>query len=73
MTSRILSFLDKHGILSAVQHGFRKDKSANTTSFDFVQNVYSNLDKKFQHISIFCDLTKAFYTVNHNILLHKLY
>ncbi len=69
---RLISFLDEHKILSPDQFGFRKGHSTIHPLLLFVNDVTSALNKKENTISIFCDIRKAFDTVNHEILLAKL-
>jgi len=37
-----------------------------------VDNIYQNLDASLTVVGIYLDLTKAFDTVNHDVLLYKL-
>jgi hypothetical protein len=69
---RLLSFLNKHSIISNKQHGFCKGKSTSTAIADFIERVYKSLDEREIGIGIFLDLSKAFDLVDHDILLRKM-
>ena len=69
---QLYGFLQRNRILSPNQYGFRKKLSTSDAITDMLQYLYDNLDKGHTVISIFLDFSKAFDTVNHNILLKKL-
>jgi hypothetical protein len=54
------------------QHGFRRKGSTETAIFDLTNNILQGLNDSKRVGGIFCDLTKAFDSVNHEILLMKL-
>ena len=72
MAKRILSFLKKHNILYKLQFGFGEGHSTTHTLLELLEELYSNLDQGNTCIGIFLDLTKAFDTIDHDILLFKL-
>ena len=70
--SRLLSYLEDNNLLVKQQHGFRKQHSTESAILQFVSNVYKCLEEKHFVVGIFIDLSKAFDTIDHNILLYKL-
>lgn len=70
---RLNSFLDKFKILSQAQHGFRGGKSTTTAIFECLHSIYDSLNKKEHIVALFYDLSRAFDTVDHQLLLDKLY
>ena len=69
---RLTSFLNASGILYDRQYGFRKKRTTTQAVLDLVTNLYDNISKNKLSSLVAVDLTKAFDTVNHKILLEKL-
>ena len=69
---RLISFIIKHGIIQHTQYGFQRSVSTNHALVDVVTPSFENIDNNMHTGLIFLDLTTAFDTVNHEVLLHKL-
>ena len=72
MYSRLINFFNKNDILSREQYGFRKKSSTAYAIYDVIEEKLKNLDKNNFTCALYLDLSKAFDTVNHKILLQKL-
>jgi retron-type reverse transcriptase len=70
--NRLTTFLNINNIISPSQFGFRKSHSTVHPLTLFINSIGQALNEKRHSIAIFCDLKKAFDTVDHNILLKKL-
>ena len=73
MYSRFLDFIRQNCIISPNQFGFLQKKSTEDALLKFTEYIYNSLNKKMYTAGILIDFKKAFDTVNHNILLKKLY
>jgi hypothetical protein len=69
MYNRLLSFLTRNTILTEAQHGFRKNRSTETSIQSFLASIQEVIEKKDNQIGIFCDFTKAYDAINYDILL----
>ena len=72
MYNRLLRFLNNHNILSDNQYGFRKHHSTAYALACLYDKISSAIENKECTVGIFIDLSKAFDTVDHNILISKL-
>ena len=69
---RLISFSEKHKIVFDYQYGCRKRWLTTLALIEFTDNIIKYLDEGHYCISVFTDLTKAFSTVDHTMLLEKL-
>ena len=70
---RLFCFLCKQHFFYNYQFGFRQKHSTSLALLEVMDMCYQNLDSDQKIVAIFFDLQKAFDTVDHPILLQKLY
>lgn len=70
--NRSYDFLSKNDILYKKQYGFRTNHSTYMAVVDFINDVCRAINNDMKTVGIFMDLSKAFDTIDHSILLAKL-
>ena len=70
--SRLIKFLSCCKILSDNQFGFRKKHSTNHAMIILIDQIIHAIDNHSHTIGLFLDFSKAFDTIDHEILLYKL-
>ena len=70
--NRLLSFINECNILTSNQYGFREGHSTSHALINFIRNVTNAIDNEEAMLGIFLDLSKAFDTLDHDILIYKL-
>ena len=71
--TRFVNFFERHEILYKYQYGFRQKHSVIHTLLDVTSLSYDAIQNKQSTAFLLMDLRKAFDTVSHKKLLHKLY
>lgn len=72
INAQMTKFLEDNGILDTSQSGFRASHSTETALVEIVDNIRLALDSKQSAILILLDLSAAFDTISHSILLERL-
>ena len=69
---RLSDYFTSNNIINNSQYGFRAGHSTLHALINATENIYKSLDNNLHTLGIFIDFSKAFDTVNHNILCEKL-
>ena len=67
-----MEHLETRGLLHENQFCFRKGRSCEETAHLIIKQVSESIESKEKCLAIFCDISKAFVTVNRGRLLNKL-
>ena len=71
--NKMLSFINKYHILSNSQFGFRKNHNTKLAVLHALDYIIKSLDNITPVLGLFIDVSKAFYSLDHNVFLDKLY
>ena len=69
---RLYSFMIKHDMFYSSQYGFKKGSSTEHAVIELQNKISTNLNNRLLTAGIFLDLSKAFDTLDHTTLIHKL-
>jgi hypothetical protein len=71
--TQLVSYLQEHHLLSPYQCGFCKQHSTTFAALSFADTIKRNIDQGHMTGAVFVDLRKAFDSIDHSLLLKKLY
>ena len=70
--NQLYDYFSSNGLLYESQYGLRKLHSTESAALEFTDRISQEMDAKRIPFSILLDLSKAFATLDHNVLLSKL-
>lgn len=72
LKAQLYDYFEKNCLFMDNQYGFRAKKSTTLAILDLLEYISEGFEGKQYVVTTFCDLSKAFDSVSHNILITKL-
>jgi len=72
LSTKMYNFLNHSNFFADNQYGFIKGKNTESALLEFNRFIYNSIDKNKKTAAIFLDISKAFDSVNHSLLILKL-
>lgn len=69
---KLIKYLAGNDLMTKYQHGYLQRKSTTTALLSIIHEIVQGFDQQQYTQIAFCDLSKAFDSVNHNVLIQKL-
>ena len=70
--SQLYAYFEDHFLFNHSQYGFRKNRSTEMATLEAKEYILRQMEENIYTCGLFCDLTKAFDTIDHKILIEKL-
>ena len=67
-----IKFINKYNLLYDSQYGFRSKRSCESATLELIGNILDSKNANKHSCALFLELSKAFDTINHEMLLKKL-
>lgn len=71
VSSAIMNHMETNNLLTDVQYAYRKGRSTTSAALQLINEIIQTLDSKLKVAAIFLDLSKAFDSIDHQLLIHK--
>ena len=72
ISNQTYAYFDDHNMFFGNQYGFRKKNSTELAVLEVIDRITNQLDKELTPMNTYLDLSKAFDTLDHEILIQKL-
>ena len=72
VSRQLKDYFQENNILNGMQTGFRSGHSTVSATLKVLNDIHCALDKTLHCVSVFIDLSKAFDTMEHAVLVQRL-
>ena len=72
INNQLMTHLTKHNVISPTQYAFRPNSNTTLALQTIIDQLHTHVSHKHPTLAIYIDLSKAYDTVSHEKLLHKL-
>lgn len=72
ISTQLYDYFEDNNLFHKNQYGFRKGHSTELAFLEIIDRIINNMDKMDVPLNIYIDLSKAFDTIDHDILIYKL-
>ena len=70
--NQLYKYFQDNELFYPSQYGFREGHSTEMAALELTDRIFQDIDSKNMTLAIFMELSKAFYILDHTILLNKL-